>query len=225
LSDIRDLLDWFGRRKGDSVHNGMRKHSLAVLDVISDVGRAVAAMCASDAQTALKCIDRMILSEREADRIEERLCADITGGELSVQEREDLLRIARKTDKVAGWAMEAGIHIQMSIEIGVFVPAEIWDSMKLMSSELVLAAKMLVKAYENIVSNPSETERAIEAVKDQERVIDQIHFANVKKMLMTDMDYKATMLMRGLVESMETSADACKSCAETLSMLMTARRH
>lgn len=224
MSDVKGMLDWFGKRKGNAVQAGMKKHSLAVLDVVSEIGRAITAMAEGDSQTALKCIDRMILSEREADRLEDRLCADITGGEISVQEREDLMRIVRKTDKVADWATEAGIYIQMAIEVGCSIPTQIWDSMKMMSTELTLEVKMLVKAMENVSVNPQEVERSIEAVKDQERIIDQINFANLKKILMTDMDVRSIMLMKGLVESIEMSADACKSCVDTLSVLMAARR-
>lgn len=223
MSEIKGLMDWFGKRKGDSVKAGLRKHGLIVLDVVSEVGRSAAFMAEGDTASTLKSIDRMILSEREADRIEDRLCEDITGGEISVQERDDLLRIVRKTDKIADWAMEAGIHIQMTVEIGLTIPAQLWDSMKLMATELTLAVKILLKAYENL-SNPTELKRSIEAVKDQERIIDQINFANIKKVLMTEMDYRGVMLMKGLVEALELSADACKSCADTLSVLMVARK-
>lgn len=225
MSEMKNLLDWFGKRKGNSVQAGMRKHGLAVLDVVSEVNRAITSMSDGDPASTLKGIDRMILSEREADRIEDRLCAEITGGEISVQEREDLLRVVRKTDKVADWATQAGIHIQLSVEIGAVIPEQIWDAMKLMSTELVLAVKMLLKAYENLSVSSAELERSIEAVKDQERIIDQINFASVKKILMSDMECKGIMLMKGLVESLEMSADACKSCADTLSVLMAARKN
>ena len=224
MNNVNNMLEWFGKRKGNSVQTGARKHALAVLDVVSEIGRAVNAMAETDVQAALKCIDRMILSEREADRIEDRLCEAITGGEVSVQEREDLLRLVRKMDKVADWAAQAGIYIQMVVETGVTIPAQIWDPMKLMISELILEVKMLIKAIENLGSNNEETARAIEAVKDQERIIDQINFTTTKKILMADMDYKALMLMKGLVEALETSSDACKSCVDSLSILMNARK-
>lgn len=224
MSDVKDLLDWFGKRKGNAVQAGMRKHALAVLDVVSEIGRAISSMTDGDTQSAMKSIDRMILSEREADRIEDRLCEDITGGELSVQEREDLLRIVRKTDKVADWATEAGIHIQMAVEVGATIPPQAWGSVKMMSTELILEVKMLIKAMENLSASAAEVARSIEAVKDQERIIDQINFATVKKIYMSDMDVRGIMLMKGLVEAIEMSADACKSCADTLSVLMAARR-
>lgn len=224
MSEMKNMMDWFGKRKGDSVQAGMRRHARIVLDVASEVGKSISSMIDGDTSSTLKSIDRMILSEREADRIEDRLCEEITGGELSVLERDDLLRIVRKTDKVADWAMEAGIHIQLVVEMGSSIPPQIWDAMRLMSTELTLAVKMLIRALESM-SNPAELKRSIEAVKDQERIVDQINFANVKKILMSDMDYKSVMLMKGLVEAMEHSADACKSCVDTLSLLMTARKY
>lgn len=224
MSDMKNMMDWFEKRKGDSVQVGMRRHARIVLDVVSEVGKSINSMMEKDTASALKSIDRMILSEREADRTEDRLSEEITGGEIGVLERDDLLRLVRKIDKVADWAMEAGIHIQLTVETGVTVPTPIWEAMRMMSTELTLAAKMLVQALDNI-SNPAELKRSTEAVKDQERIVDQINFANVKKVLMSDMDYRAVMLMKGLVEAMELSADACKSCVDTLSVLMTARKY
>lgn len=221
---MKNMMDWFGKRKEDSVQTGVRKHGLAVLDVVSELGRAIASMADGDAKSTQKSIDRMILSEREADRIEDRLTASISTGELSAQSREDLMRLIRKTDKTADWALQGGIHIQMVVETGVAVPPQMWEALKQMSTELTLGVKLLIKALENMTSNPQETLRTVEAVKDQERIIDQIHFATLKKILMSDMDYKGVMLMKGLVEAIETSADACKSCADTLAVLMTTKK-
>ena len=224
MSDARQLLDWFSKRKEDSMQEGTRKHGLAVLDAVSEVERAVEAMRAGDIQFTLKCIDRMILSEKEADKLEDRLAEAATAGDLSAQVREDLIRLAKTTDKVANWATKAGIHMQMIIECNIRVPPHVWDAAKLMATELTLAAKLLIKAYENLTVSVSESLRIATAVRDQEKVIDQIYYATVKKLFMSDMDYRGTMLMKGLVESLEESADACKHSAEILTMLLKSRK-
>ena len=224
MNNVNNMLEWFGKRKGSAVQTGARKHVLAVLDVVSEIGNAIISMSEGDSKSALKSIDRMILSEREADRLEDRLCEAITGGEVSAREREDLLRLVRKMDKVADWATQAGIYVQMVVETEVNVPAQVWDPMKQMSSELTLEVKMLLKAIESLGTSAEETIKAIEAVKDQERIIDKINFAATKKILMADMDYKALMLMKGLIESLETSSDACKSCVDTLAVMINARK-
>ena len=224
MSDARQILDWFGKRKEDSMQAGTRKHGLAVLDAVSEVERAVEAMRAGDVQFTLKCIDRMILSEREADKLEDRLSEAAAAGDLSSQAREDLMRLARSTDKVANWATKAGMHMQMIIDCDIKVPPQIWDAAKLMATELTLATKLLIKSYENLTVSPAETLRIATAVREQEKVIDNIYYATIKKILVADMDYRATMLMKGLVESLEESADACKHCAEILTMLLKSRK-
>jgi len=223
LSEIKNMLDWFAKRKGDLVQSGNRSHSLVILDVVNEVNNAITAMSAGDKQTVLKSLDRLILSEREADRIEDKLTLSVSDGSLSMQEREDLLHFIKKSDKIADWATEAGTYIQMVIDTETVVPQHIWESSKQMSNELILAMRMLIKAIENLGTNRSETQRCVESIKDQERIIDQMHYTISKKILMSDMDYKGLMLMRGVVQALEESSDACKDCAETIMILISAR--
>ena len=224
LSDARNILEWFGKRKEDSMQAGTRKHGLAVLDVVSEVERAAEAMRAGDTRFTLKCIERMILSEKEADKLEDRISESLAGGEVSVQVREDLLRLARNTDKVANWATKSGVYIQMIIECNIPVPADVWDAVKTMATELTLATKLLIKAYENLVVDFNESIRAAVAVRDQEKVIDHIHYSTVKKILMSDMDHRGMTVMRDVVEALEESADSCKACAEILTILIKSRK-
>ncbi|MFA6803927.1 MAG: DUF47 family protein [Candidatus Methanomethylophilaceae archaeon] len=223
MSEIKNMLDWFAKRKGDLVQSGNRSHSLVILDVVNEVNNAITAMSAGDKQTVLKSLDRLILSEREADRIEDKLTLSVSDGSLSMQEREDLLHFIKKSDKIADWATEAGTYIQMVIDTETVVPQHIWESSKQMSNELILAMRMLIKAIENLGTNRSETQRCVESIKDQERIIDQMHYTISKKILMSDMDYKGLMLMRGVVQALEESSDACKDCAETIMILISAR--
>ena len=223
MSEIKSMLDWFAKRKGDFVQSGNRSHSLVILDVVNENNNAITAMSVGDKQTVLKCLDRMILSEREADRIEDKLSLSISDGSLSMQEREDLLHFIKKSDKIADWATESGIYIQMVIDTETEVPQYLWESAKQMSNELILAVRMLIKAIENLGTNKSEAQRCVESIKDQERIIDQMHYTISKKILMSNMDYKGLMLMRGVVQALEESSDSCKDCAETIMILISAR--
>jgi predicted phosphate transport protein (TIGR00153 family) len=223
LSDVKGILDWFARRKNDNVQANGRNHAVAILDTASEVENALTAMAAGDSSAALKCIDRVLLAENEADQIEDRLCFGITDGTLSVQEREDLLRLVRMSDNVADWSNQAGIYVQMSIDTGIAIPAYLWEAAKEMASELILASKMLVKAYENLGVNYDEVKRCIAAIKDQESTIDQMYYSLFRKILTSDMDYKGVMLMRGIIDGLENASDACKDCADMMAILMSAR--
>ena len=223
MSDAKGILDWFSKMKSGNVQTGSRGHAVAISDTVSELGLALSAMVAKDVPGALKAIDRMLLAEREADRIEDRLCLEITDGSLSNQEREDLLHLVRKSDEIADFANEAGIYIQMIIETETKVPAYLWEAAKQMSAELMLAVKMLVKGYDSLVGSVSEVRRCIESIKDQERIIDQMNYTIFKKILVSEMDYKGVMLMRGMISDIEQSSDACKKCADTMTILISTR--
>lgn len=224
MSDVKNMLDWFSRRKSDTVQTGSRSHGLAVVDVVIEVDRAINAMTVGDTQAALKCVDRMILSEKEADRIEIRLCTEITDGLLSMQERENLLQFVKKLDLIADWANEAGAYIQLIIDTKIPVPQYMWEATKQMSNELILSVKMLIRAIENISDNLPEARRCVESIKDQERIIDQLNYTLFRKILVSEMDYKGVMLTRGMIEALEQSSDACESCGDTIMILMLSRR-
>lgn len=216
-------MEWFSKRKNDAVQVGRRSQAVAISDTVLELDNALKAMVAGDKATALKCIDRMVLAEREADRIEDKLSIDVTDGSLSIAEREDLLHLIRKSDKISDWANEAGIFIQMTIETETRVPPYLWEAIKQMSNELVLSVKMLIKAYESLGGNIQDLQRCIESIKDQERIIDQMNFTIFKKILLSEMDYKGVMLMRGVIQGIEESSDACKKCADTMLILLSVR--
>ena len=220
----KGIMGWFAKRKEDFVRMGSRGHGLVVLDAVTELDMAMMAMAKGNRQEAAKCIERLILCEREADRIEDKLCADVSGGELSVQEREDLIHFVRKMDQIANWSKEAAIHIQLLTETNALVPEDIWLEAAKMSSEIIPAVKHLVKAMESLNSDVTETVRNIDAVIDQEKIVDGMYFAAIKHIHLSPMDPKAVMLMREVILSLEMAADTCKACADTISILMVTRR-
>jgi predicted phosphate transport protein (TIGR00153 family) len=215
---------WFSKRKEDSVRKGSRSHGLVVQDAVTELDLTITAMGNGDTVSAMKCIERLTIAEKEADRIEDRLCADVSGGELSVQEREDLIHFIRKMDQIANWCKEGGIHVQLLKETNALVPDYIWKEIGKMSAELIPAVRYLVKAVENMGNPTTETLRNIEAVYDQEKIVDGLYFSCIKQVHLSPMDPKAVMLARELIFTLEMAADTCKNCADTISIMLSARR-
>ena len=219
----KKMVNWFTKRKEDSVRLGSRGHGLVVLDAVTELDMAINAMAKGQVPEAVKCIERLILCEREADRLEDKLCADVSGGELSVQEREDLIHFVRKMDQIANWSKEASIHIQLIVETNATVPENIWVEASKMSAELIPAVKYLIKILESMLADRTETVRNIDAVIDQEKIMDGMYFDAIKHIHLSPMDPRAVMLMRELIFSLEMAADTCKACADTISIMMVAR--
>ena len=216
MNDAKGLLDWFVKRKGEKIDTGSRAHGLVVHDAVNELANAVAAMGRGDADAAAKSVDRIVLCEREADRVEETLTSEMAKGSLTIQEREDLLHFIKKTDKIADWLI---------IETGIRIPNPVWESMSAMTKELQLAVKLLVSAIDCLQQGAplEDATRCVESVKDQERVVDSMYYTGLKKVLVSDMDFRGVMLARSLFDDIEEAADACKNCAETIILIISTR--
>ena len=220
----KGVMIWLSKRKGETVREGSRSHGLVVQDAVTELDLAIKAMAKGDQVNAMKCIERLIMLEAEGDKIEDRLFEEVSGGELSVQEREDLVYFIRKMDSIANWAKEGAIHIQLLVETKALVPDYIWVELSKMSSELITAVKHLVKTVENMDTSHTETLGNIEATYDQEKIIDKLYFSCIKQVHLSPMDPRAVMLARDLILALEMAADTCKACADSISIILSARR-
>ena len=224
MNDKKGMMGWFSKRKEEVVRMGSRSQGLIILDVVTELDLALKAMVKNDVVNAMKCIERLFLLEKEADRLEDKLCADVSGGELSVQDREDLIHLIRKMDQIANWCKEGAIHIQLLKETNALVPDYIWVEIEKMSAELIPAVKSLIKIIQTIDSFSTETLRSIESVSDQEKIVDEMYFSCIKQVHLSPMDPRAVMLVRELIFSIEMAADSCKSCADAFSLMNAARK-
>lgn len=222
--DAKNLLGWFGKRKENVVHNGIRSHALAVLDCVTELGMALRDMEGGETSDAVKCLDRLFVNEREADSLEDDLCNQLSVGELSPQEREDLLRFVRKTDGVANWSKEAGLHVYLIKETGVTVNKDIWAMLVQVQKELEAEVNYLINAIKILGADNDEINNCIQGVKDQESTIDHLNYELTKKIYLSDMDTKAIMLSCKVIDALEQAADTCKGCADTITILNFARR-
>ncbi len=219
----KGILEWFGKRKENSVTLGARGHVMAVRDTVAELKNALDCMVKGDAAAAVKCTDRLILCEEEADRMEDRLCAEISRGELSVQDRENLIHFVRQTDRVANWAKEGAIYLQLLNETGASVPKETWAELAHMAAELIEETKFLMGATESINTDPKKVLREIDALNDQERIIDGLYFACIKHAHLSSMEPRGLYLVDKLAEAIEMAADSGKSCGDTINIMLTSR--
>jgi predicted phosphate transport protein (TIGR00153 family) len=224
LNEKKSVIGWLSKRKVETVMVGTRSHGLVVQDTVAELDLTLKAMFKGDTVNAMKCIGRLIKLETEADKIEDRLCEEVSGGEMSVQEREDLMYFIRKVDSIANWAKEGALHVQLLIETKALVPDYIWEEISKMSTELITAVKHLVKTVESMDTSPTETLGNIEAVYDQEKIIDSLYFTCIKQVHLSSMDPRAVMLARELILAIEMAADTCKASADTISIILSARR-
>ncbi|MCU0862018.1 MAG: DUF47 family protein [Methanomassiliicoccales archaeon] len=225
MSEKGSLLDWFGRRRESLVTSLLRDHAQKVVDTITELNRAVLALCKSDPHTALDALRRSSLSEKEADKLEDSITEELSKGDLESKEREDLMHLIRRMDYVADWAKEAGMNLQLVIEAKVEVPVTLWNKYLAMTQELEKAAKLLKSAIDNLGVDEEAVMKYERGVQVQEHILDDLYFSTKKEIFFSSIDPKAIYLMRDMLHCLENSADKCNDAAEIIHILLVSTRH
>jgi hypothetical protein len=224
LSEKGSLLEWFGKRKESVVMKAMREHAQAISDTITELNRAVVAMTRGEKEKALDAIKRVALSEKEADRLEEKITEELSTGDLEPKEREDLMHLIRRMDYVADWAKEASMNLQLVVEANVQVPLTLWVKYSAMTAELEKSAKALKTTIDNLGVDEEAVGRYERSVVIQEHILDEMYFSTKKEILFADIDPKAIYLMRDILHDIENSSDKCKDAADMIHIILLSQK-
>jgi len=225
LSERKSLIEWFGMRRESMVMSGIRSHAIAVGDAVSELNKAVTALCTSDHDSAKDALQRLLLAEKEADTLEDSMSTELSKGDMESREREDLLRMVRRMDFIADWAKEAAMNLQLLLEANVKVPCELWSHYAEMTGELEKATKALLNAIENLGVNNDKAHQYSREVERLEHVLDDLYFSTKKAILFSDTDPRAVFLLRDMLHGIENSADSCKDVADIIYILITSDVH
>lgn len=225
MSERKSLLEWFGKRRESVVMSGIRDHVRAVGDAASELNKAVTALCGADSAKAMDALNRMLLAEKEADTLEERMSMELSKGDMEPKEREDLMRLVRRMDFIADWSKEAGMNLQLILEGRVKVPCSLWSHYHEMTIELERAAKELRASIENLGINEEMAEKHSREVERLEHVLDDLYFVTKKEILFSDIDPRAVFLLRDMLHGIENAADSCKDVADIIHILITSEAH
>lgn len=225
MSDKGSLLDWFGKRRESLVTKGIKEHAEKVGDTTTELNRAMAALCTGDTGKALDAIKRLIFSEKEADNLEVYITEELSKGDLAPKEREDLMHLVRRMDNVADWAKEAGMNLQLILEVNVTVPTALWKKYWEMSQELEKATRALRQSIDALGVDNEQVMRQQRSVEVSEHIMDELYFSTKKDILVSDLDPRVIFIMRDILHGMENSADSCKNSADVLHILVVAQMH
>ncbi|MDD1755621.1 MAG: DUF47 family protein [Methanomassiliicoccales archaeon] len=225
MSEKETLLDWFGKRRESVVMSLLRDHAQKVADTITELNRAVLALCKTDQNSALDALRRSSLSEKEADNLEDRITEELSKGDLASKEREDMMHLIRRMDFAADWAKEAGMNIQLVIEANVDVPVTLWNKYCIMTQELEKEAKLLKSCIDSLGVDDEAVMKYEKAVKVQEHILDDLHYSTKKEIFFSSIDPKAIYLMRDILHCLENSSDKCNDAAEIIHLLLVSQRH
>jgi predicted phosphate transport protein (TIGR00153 family) len=216
---LSDLIKWFAKRKETKALGTVQRHLALTTGIVEDLEKAIRASIALDLKEMHRCIARVASNEREADSLRRQVMDEISSGELSANDREDLMDLVKRVDMVADWSRESTrILAALPMEN---VPASIRDA----SIEMVVGVKdcavSLQRCVNKIMTKTDEALQAADAVERQEERVDDLH-EKARTLLGKEELPRAgvAVLVGQLFEAFEMIADSCEDACDQVRVII-----
>jgi len=216
---VSELIKWFEKRRETKALQTIQRHLALTTGIVEDLEKAVDASIKGDEKEMLGCIQRVASSEREADALRRKVMDDVSKGELSPVDREDLMHLVKRVDMVADWSRES-TRVLNALPMNQ-VPKQIQKEFMEMVRSIKECAISLQKCVNKMMTKPEEALQAADAVEREEEKVDDIH-ENARKLLGKEELPKAgiAILVSQLFEAMEMIADACEDACDQVRIIM-----
>jgi predicted phosphate transport protein (TIGR00153 family) len=216
---LSELIKWFAKRKETKALSVVQRHLALTTGIVEDLEKAIRSAIVGDLKEMQRCIERVASSEKEADRLRRGVMDEVSAGELSPTDREDLMNLVKKVDMVADWSRES-TRILGAIPFE-HVPASIKEA----AIEMVLGVKecatSLQKCVNKMMTKPEEALQAADIVEREEEKVDAIHEKARVLLGKEDLPRAGVAVLVGqLFEAVEMIADTCEDACDQVRVII-----
>ena len=216
---MSELIKWFEKRRETKALTTVQRHLALTMGIVEDLDKAIAAAIRNEEKEMRKCVERVASSEKEADTLRRKVMDEISKGELSATDREDLMDLVKRVDMVADWSRES-TRILGAIPM-TEVPKSIKDEITIMVNSVRECASSLQKCVNKMMTKPEEALQAADAVEREEEKVDDIH--EKARILIGREDLPkagVAVLISQLFEAIEMIADSCEDACDQIRIIM-----
>jgi predicted phosphate transport protein (TIGR00153 family) len=214
---------WFSKRRKSKVLEMADRQMTLAIDTVIELEKSIDAALNGKKEKAIASFNKLSSVEHEIDELRRIVFEELTRGNLESKDREDIMHLVKRLDQMADHVKDASRAVIVLLEAEV--PKEMWEQFARTSKDLVVCAKTLRKAIENLAANP---DRAMELAKDVDKIEGKVDekYVQSKALLLKsckETDAATVLLLKDLIEEMEHVADACDDTADYVRVLTVAR--
>ncbi len=216
---MSELIKWFAKRKETKALEAIQRHLSLTTGIVEDLEKAIDAAIKENQKETQNCIQRIVSSEREADTLRRKVMDEVSTGELSSIDREDLMNLVKRIDMVADWSRES-TRILGAIPMK-HVPQSIKDELMEMVRSVKQCAMSLQRCVNKMITKPEEALQAADIVEREEEKVDDTH-EEARILLGKEELPKAgvAILASQLFEAMEMIADSCEDACDQIRVIV-----
>jgi predicted phosphate transport protein (TIGR00153 family) len=219
---LSELIKWFEKRRESSALSTVQRHLALTTTIVEDLEKAITAALKLDEKEMHKHIETVTKGEKEADTLRRKVMDEISKGELSPTDREDLMRLVKTVDMVADWSRES-TRILGAISMQ-HVPQTIKNKLSDMTKNVKECVHSLQKCVNKMMTKPEEALQAADTVEREEEKVDDTH--EQARILLGKEDLPKAgiaVLISQLFEAIEMIADSCEDACDQVRIIMVRR--
>jgi len=216
---LSELLKWFEKRREERAIQMIKQHLALTVGIVEDLESAIRAAVKGKNEEMRNAIKRVAKNEEEADRIRRKVMDELSHGELSPIDREDLMNIVKGVDMVADWSHESARLL------AVLPMDEVPELIKKTCIKMMEGVKKCVYALRKCVStmmeNPKEALNAADEVEREEEKVDDLH-RDARKALVQERNVRASVavIINEFYETLEVISDWCEDTCDQVRITM-----
>ena len=219
---MSELIKWFEKRRETKAIAMVRCHLALTMGAVEDLEKAVKAASENREEEMHRCVERVASNEKEADALRRKVMDEISKGELSPMDREDLMNLIKRVDMVADWSRES-TRVLGAIPINQ-MPKTLQKASIAMLERVKKCTMSLQRCVNKMMKKPEEALKAADNVERLEEQVDDLH-EKARILLGKEEIQKAgvAVLISQLFEAIEMIADSCEDACDQVRVIMVRR--
>lgn len=219
---MSELLKWFEKRREERAIKMIRQHLALAVSIVEDLETAIQTVITEKRDKMKEAIVRIAKNEEAADKIRRKIMDELSHGELSPIDREDLMKIVKGVDMVADWSHESARLL------AVIPMEEVPESIKQTCNKMMKGVKKCVyalrKCINSMMEDPKEALDAADEVEREEENVDDLH-RDSRKALLNEREIRAAVavMLNEFCEALEMISDWCEDTCDQVRIIMIRR--
>jgi len=214
---------WLSKRRKSKVLEMADRQMTLAIDTVIELEKAINAALNGNKEMAIASFNKLSSAEHEIDELRRIVFEELTRGSLLSKDREDIMHLVKRLDEMADHVKDASRAVILLLEAKV--PKAMWEQFAETAKDLVVCAKTLLKAIENLGTNPEKAMELAKQIDKIESLVDEKYLESKALLLQIskETDAATLLLLKDLIEEMEHVADACDDTADYVRILTVSR--
>lgn len=215
------LLDWLAKRREINVVKMIQDHLSLCTECAEEISNATKKMISGDREGAMLNILRLNSKEKEADVLRGTIMNELSKGEFSPNQRDDLMHLIKRIDMVADYARSAGRSLTL-LSMDRY-PDKVKDVSMIFVDKTLDNVIMLRKSVQSLTVNVTDTMQFGDQVERIEEEVDELHATArgiIKDLPSSAMTTGEFIVLSEFFNALEMVNDSCEDSVDYLRLIV-----